>query len=459
MRRLRTLLGTAAVAIGMVALVAILWSNSASFLASTWRERLERIPENQVDDLLERLAELDEAGLPALADALASRRESVAQGAAVMLRRQTKGWQGLEVREATRRRRILAKALADDWPRYGPAARGVAAEIVAGLLSQSAPEGSLSDADFLAACAEVMRSGAESGVLGPRQPASAGDMQRPLPNSAAASQRQESSPSPQGPSSQPGSTDGSTFAEGPSLPKGASPWEPAPMPPGAGEPLAGTEPAMVESLPKTAALRVPDRAGVAGAPRGFGQAESPSDTQDDAPDNARGGVANGPRRLPPVRAAGFDDQGLRVGAPDALLKSAAELRQLASRLHDQDPQQVETARKELKRSGLSDVELDLARQLTHPDAGVRRSFARALPDTAGIDAAPWLLELSRDPDADVRLQAITLLATTGDPALLAQLRPLVQADSDERIQRLSDRLFPPAAVADKKGEARGGIRK
>jgi HEAT repeat protein len=142
-----------------------------------------------------------------------------------------------------------------------------------------------------------------------------------------------------------------------------------------------------------------------------------------------------------------------------MLKSAAELRQLASRLHDQDPQQAETARKELKRCGLSDVELELARQLVHPDTGVRKSLARALPDTAGIDAAPWLLELSRDADADVRLEAITLLATTGDPALLEQLRSLVQADADERIRRLSDRLFRPATLADKKGATRGAVLK
>jgi HEAT repeat protein len=50
------------------------------------------------------------------------------------------------------------------------------------------------------------------------------------------------------------------------------------------------------------------------------------------------------------------------------------------------------------------------------------------------------MELGRDPDADVRLEAITLLATTGDPAVLEALRKLVAADPDERIQRLSGRL-------------------
>jgi len=455
MRQVTILLATAAVAIGMVALGRALWNRSAQFLANSWRERLERVPEDQVDDLLDRLAELDEAGLPALADALASGRACVAQGAARVLRSQPKRWQRLEAHEATRRRRILAKALADGWPHYGPAARDVATETVAILLSRAPPEGGLGDAEFLAACEEVLRPGTSPGGVGLQESTNARAGRWPAPNSAVASRGQDENHPPRDLSTE----HGETLAQAASPAPGTFPLEPAPMPQGTGGPLKATKPSAREPLDKGATPRASDEAGASGALRGAGPAESASEMPDDGSVSAKGGTANGPRRLSTVRAVGFEGRRRSADEPGNTLRSASELRQVARRLHDQDPRQVEAASKELKRCGFSDAELELARQLTHPDAGVRKSLARALPGTAGIDAAPWLLELSRDPDADVRLEAITLLATTGDPALLEQLRRLVQADTDERVQRLSDRLARPTAVAEKKAATSGGVRK
>ncbi len=64
-------------------------------------------------------------------------------------------------------------------------------------------------------------------------------------------------------------------------------------------------------------------------------------------------------------------------------------------------------------------------------------------EISGIDAAPWLLRLARDRDAEVRLTAITLLATTGDRALLEEVRRIAQADSDPRIRDQLERLEAP----------------
>jgi hypothetical protein len=50
------------------------------------------------------------------------------------------------------------------------------------------------------------------------------------------------------------------------------------------------------------------------------------------------------------------------------------------------------------------------------------------------------VELSRDADAEVRWTALTLLATTNDPALLDRVAELVRGDPDPRIQRLAERL-------------------
>jgi len=110
------------------------------------------------------------------------------------------------------------------------------------------------------------------------------------------------------------------------------------------------------------------------------------------------------------------------------------------RLQAQDPRDAAEARAELKRRGFADREVALARQLSDPDPHVRRRLVRLLPEIAGLDAVPWLVELSRDADADVRWTALTLLATTQDPALLRRVGELVRGDPDPRIQRLAERL-------------------
>ena len=95
---------------------------------------------------------------------------------------------------------------------------------------------------------------------------------------------------------------------------------------------------------------------------------------------------------------------------------------------------------ELTRRGLSARQIALARRLIDPDPQVRRQFARLLPGEPGIDAAAWLMWLCRDPDAEVRLTAITLLATTGDPALIEQVVRLAHNDSDPRIRQQAEQI-------------------
>jgi HEAT repeat protein len=109
-------------------------------------------------------------------------------------------------------------------------------------------------------------------------------------------------------------------------------------------------------------------------------------------------------------------------------------------LHAQDPHDAAEAQAELKRRGFGEREIALARQLSDPDPQTRRRLVRQLPGLAGLDAAPWLVELSRDADAEVRWTALTLLATTNDPALLDRVAELVRGDPDPRIQRLAERL-------------------
>ena len=113
------------------------------------------------------------------------------------------------------------------------------------------------------------------------------------------------------------------------------------------------------------------------------------------------------------------------------------------RLQAEDRREVAEAEAELKRRGFGDRELGLARRWFDPDPQARRRLARLLPEMPGLDAVPWLLELSRDTDAEVRLTALTLLATTGDPDLVEKVQELARGDPDPRFQRLAERLAPP----------------
>ncbi len=59
----------------------------------------------------------------------------------------------------------------------------------------------------------------------------------------------------------------------------------------------------------------------------------------------------------------------------------------------------------------------------------------------GIDAQVWLVWLSRDENPDVRLAAMTVMATTADPNVLRRIEQMARTDADPRIQRQGERLL------------------
>ncbi len=145
-------------------------------------------------------------------------------------------------------------------------------------------------------------------------------------------------------------------------------------------------------------------------------------------------------KLSPLRPLGFWE-----GLPAANDASAAtapgwpEAVEVMRRLHAADAQAAADARARLARWGFSPVQREVAKRMFDPDAAVRKQLAEALPGIAGLDAAPWLIRLAGDADAEVRLAAISLLLTTSDPALVQQARRLAEADPDPRIRDQAQR--------------------
>jgi hypothetical protein len=117
-----------------------------------------------------------------------------------------------------------------------------------------------------------------------------------------------------------------------------------------------------------------------------------------------------------------------------------ETPELMRRLRAGDGSTVAGARAELVRRGFTKIHLELARRLFDPDPNVRRELARLLPGVQGIRPGTWLWWLSRDDDPEVRLTAITLLATTGERAVLDRVEGIARNDPDPRIRRQAERI-------------------
>jgi hypothetical protein len=129
----------------------------------------------------------------------------------------------------------------------------------------------------------------------------------------------------------------------------------------------------------------------------------------------------------------------RTGGQTAALDESAVVQWMRD-LNDPATSTRELAEKELGKCGFGTVHLELARKLTSSDARLRANLADVLPRVSGIDARKWLLWLSRDEDADVRLAALGVMATAADPELLHRVAEMAHDDSDQRIQEQGQRI-------------------
>ena len=137
------------------------------------------------------------------------------------------------------------------------------------------------------------------------------------------------------------------------------------------------------------------------------------------------------------------------GNSDAL--KSVDVLDLMRRLRGDDEGQRAEARRELARRGFSEVDLELARQLFSPDVETRKQLARAVPRLSSVDAAQWLMWLALDPQPEVRLAAISTLATTGDPAVLDRAERWPGVTTIHRFRHWRTRLpssatWPPPAA-------------
>ena len=97
--------------------------------AAYWRQQLAVAPDDGVENVIRRIAELDRAGTAVLAAALGSERECVAQAAKQELFAQLEQWRKLPVVENVARMTVLARALAEEVEGFNPAGQRDAADV------------------------------------------------------------------------------------------------------------------------------------------------------------------------------------------------------------------------------------------------------------------------------------------------------------------------------------------
>lgn len=418
-------------------LVIVVVSIAALWLTTPLRERMvarqlarqlasTETNSSRIETTLEALIELDESGLPALVSLLDAADPAVATAARETLNQQIENWRIRGVHHWSPRVALLVDSLAGQMESFRPPARQKAALYVAELLQWPTSD-HIDRGAYLVACDQVLR---------------AANSARTQPEMIARGDRSEksgrdmvSSRASDGPSM---NDQVEQFA---SLPGGGLPIEATEIPdlPGDGTIRAAARP---RSAPRTLELR--DEV----APMRQGDRPPRQDSPPDMPARRRARLTPLPWRntRQVVDHPGESEPGepvLRAKEPidptseDLLARSTLEV---IFQLGLGTENEKSTAERELRRRGLSPYELELARKIAEADAQQRRELVSALPHLSGIDARVWLLWLTEDSDAEVRLTAYRWLATTEDAVALKELRRAARQDEDLRIRRLASEL-------------------
>jgi hypothetical protein len=95
---------------------------------------------------------------------------------------------------------------------------------------------------------------------------------------------------------------------------------------------------------------------------------------------------------------------------------------------------------ELAKRGFNQLSRGFVQPFLSSRPGERLRFMDIVLAKPGVDARAWLLLLAEDRDADVRLAAVTIMATSNDTALVEKAYQAAIHDRDPRIAGLAERL-------------------
>lgn len=372
--------------------------------------------------LIGRIAEMDRAGIPVLAAALGSERECVALAAKQELFAQLGRWRRLSVKEHTSRMTELAEALAEQVEYFNPAGQRDAADVAGWMLDRPLKGRGVKTGELLAASEKVLRAGFSA--KGEFSRVKGAEFARPAVLATEDSINAAELPWSGLPESGGQGIGGLTSLSGDGSPgKFISPPAESDEEESQTADSAANQPWLLgrQDMWRQRASRIPEIA------------ETAADTGRSAKDEKET-VESGRVRTASNVADRAADRRLAasLAGEDAL--------ELIRDLNSENDARAEAAEAELIGRGFNETQLDLARKLFDPDPTVRKRLVQELPGLQGVDTVPWLMELCRDAEAEVRLAAITLLATSSDPAVLDEVERMAGRDSDAGIRRIAERI-------------------
>jgi len=358
-----------------------------------WQGQLDSVNDDDAAVLLRRWVEQGPAGMRVVVHAMDSPRPAVALAARHAIRAQLDRWSLEQPRTVGPKMVILAEILSQEVEHFGPEARHFAADFAQRILLWPLDDTQIDRTRLVAACDRVLR--AKGSIdLADDDDIAAGGKARPSIDAMLEQPHLAATQSP---------PTGTLLVP--------------PLPP---ELFAANEPAKLADVGHAEPL-LSDPAEPVVSAVGDGLAEQMS--------------TGGAGRM--VTAGGSSEDLSKIEGFD-----------LFTRMNDADPAALAMIQAELSRRGYKPRQIEIARHLTSPDAVERRQWVEALPGLTGMDAKPWLMRLSRDPDARVRLSTVTLMATSTDPAMLRRVAEVSRSDPDERVQLQATRLVSPDADGD-----------
>ena len=129
-------------------------------------------------------------------------------------------------------------------------------------------------------------------------------------------------------------------------------------------------------------------------------------------------------------------------AAESLKAEAAvvETRELIERWNEAQGNRRAEIAEELAVRGFRRMSPKLVKQYLSDDLATRLRIVDSVLTEPGVDARPWLLLLAEDENADLRLLAVTVMATSDDKSLVEAAWQIAIQDRDPRVADMAARL-------------------
>ena len=431
-------------AVAVVGAVFALRPLGEELLARHYMRRIDETSDSrEAEALMRQAADLGEPGLRVLVAGLGSSRESVARAAGKVIAQRLEAWRSLRTRYSTPLLARLAHELADAAEGFDADAREDAGRFALQILDCRLDRYAVDRCGVIGACQKVIRAAEADADSQHRIAGDRPETQLPADDIQARTDARLHA----------GGTVGSlpiarlAALAGGGLPKSVDPI-----------PLDETLEDKMERRAAIAAIvdrqtREPDSVEQDTSARWFNAPTVPRPVISNRgapglfrPTNVaarlsrKGAPVN---KTPPVKkeasinkGTSFDNGPVATRSELSRVKTADLLRRLES-AHGPT---AAAAKNELLCRGFKDHHFRIVARLFDPDPAARMALARQLQSIPRLNPRPWLFYLAGDTDSDVRLTAITLLATVADPAILGEVESLARRDPDARIQLQAQKI-------------------